>query len=128
MKLSRQDYDELIRRRPELAPHRPDIIIQPVLQTPKLELCAKPKPLAKAQVQKDSSKRILIRIVSVRKRLLDEDNLCEKFLVDCLRYAGIIPGDSPEQVKIETVQRRCAKGEMEETFIEITPSCLRDSV
>jgi len=44
-------------------------------------------PLEARQVQKATGQRFLVRVVSVRKRLLDEDNLCEKFHVDLLRPA-----------------------------------------
>lgn len=60
-----------------------------------------------------------MRVTSVRKCLLDEDNLCEKYHVDCLRYSGIIPDDSPDKVRIETTQRKAAKGEEEHTLIEV---------
>lgn len=75
--------------------------------------------LAKTQVQKTTTGRVLIRVTSSRKRLADEDGLCEKYFVDCLRYAGLISGDSPEQAKIETSQRKVEKGEEESTLIEI---------
>jgi hypothetical protein len=55
----------------------------------------------------------------VRRRLLDEDNLCEKYHVDCCRYAGLIPGDSPAEIQIQTRQRKAARGEEEHTQIDI---------
>lgn len=63
--------------------------------------------------------RVFVRFVSVRKRLLDPDNLSEKWLLDCLRFAGIIPGDEPERLSLETTQRKAAKGEAEHTLIEV---------
>lgn len=63
--------------------------------------------------------KFLVRVTSVRKRLLDEDNLCEKFHVDCLRYAGIIPSDAPGTTRIETTQRSCGEGEEEKTVIQV---------
>jgi len=76
-------------------------------------------PLAASEVQGTASNRILVRVTSVRSRLADEDGLCEKYHVDCLRYAGLIPDDSPAQTKIETTQRKAAKGEEEHTEIVI---------
>lgn len=69
--------------------------------------------------QGGDSAKYLVRITSIRNCLLDEDNLCEKFHVDCLRYAGIIPSDAPDTTHIETTQRRCAQGEEEKTLIEV---------
>lgn len=63
--------------------------------------------------------RVLVRVVSVRKRLLDEDNLCPKYVIDCCRYAGLIPDDAPEKVRIQVGQRKPEKGEEEHTMIEI---------
>ncbi len=77
------------------------------------------EPLAKAQVQEASSGRVLVRITSVRNRLLDDDNLCEKFHVDCLRYYGVIRGDSTKEAKIEVLQRKPEPDEPEHTLIEV---------
>jgi hypothetical protein len=63
--------------------------------------------------------KYLVRVTSVRLRLLDEDNLCEKFHVDCLRYAGILPSDAPGRCRIETTQRLCRAGEEEKTILEV---------
>lgn len=77
------------------------------------------EPLAEKPVQKEDSGRLHIRIISVRKRLCDEDNLCSKFHTDSLRYCRAIPGDEPGKVSIQTTQRKAAKGEEEHTTIEI---------
>lgn len=74
--------------------------------------------LAKGEVQEGGTGRLLIRVASIRKRLLDEDNICEKYHVDCCRYAGLIPGDDPAKAKIEVPQRKTKKGE--EEVVEIT--------
>jgi len=63
--------------------------------------------------------RVLVRVTSFRVRLLDEDNLCEKYHVDCCRYAGILQGDNPSQAKIETGQVKVARKEQERVLIEI---------
>jgi len=75
--------------------------------------------LAKAQTQSRDSGRVCVRITSVRKRLLDPDNLCEKYHLDLCRYAGIIPGDTEEQITLSTNQRKCEKGEEEYVEIQI---------
>ena len=76
--------------------------------------------LVEAQVQSGTGDRIFIRIESVRKRLLDEDNLVSKYHTDLCRYSGLIPSDAPGICKIETTQRKAEKGEEERTEITIT--------
>lgn len=75
--------------------------------------------LAEDQVEEANRPRFLVRVVSVRKRLLDEDNLCEKFHVDLCRYAGALHLDSPDRCHIQTTQRKAAKGESEHTEITV---------
>lgn len=75
--------------------------------------------VGKIQVQAAVGGKFLVRVTSVRKRLLDEDNICEKFAVDCCRHAGLIPTDAPGKTKIETSQRKAEKDEQEHTEIII---------
>lgn len=84
-----------------------------------LERTARDGALGKVQAQGRNSGRFLVRLVSVRKRLLDEDNLCEKFHVDCCRYAGVLPKDSPGTARIEVSQQKVDEGSAEEVRIEI---------
>jgi len=86
----------------------------------KLERNSGDGPLAKGETEKGNPERVLVRVTSVRKRLIDEDNLAEKYHVDCCRYAGLIHGDEPSKTKIEVCQRKAAKDEAEHTIIEIT--------
>jgi hypothetical protein len=88
--------------------------------TSKLEPAPRNEPLATPQTQGHHCQRFLVRVTSIRKRLLDEDNLAEKFHVDLCRYAGIIPGDEADKTRIETSQRKAEKGEEERTVIEVT--------
>ena len=76
--------------------------------------------LVETQVQGRTGDRILVRIESIRKRLLDEDNLVSKYHTDLCRYSGLIPSDAPGVCKIETTQRKAEKGEAERTEITIT--------
>jgi hypothetical protein len=76
-------------------------------------------PLGKKKVQGRVGERVLVCITSVRKRLIDEDNLAEKYHVDLCRYAGIISGDEASKTKIETTQRKAQKGEEEKVIIEV---------
>jgi len=73
-------------------------------------------PLAAETVQGPAGRKFFVRVTSFRRRLLDEDNLCEKYHVDLCRYAGAIPDDAPDQVKIEVGQ---IKSRREEILIEI---------
>lgn len=87
--------------------------------TPKLERHLGHGAVGKVQVQKRTRRQFFVRITAVRKRLLDEDNLCEKYHVDLCRYAGIISGDEAGTTKIETVQRKARKDEAECIIIEV---------
>jgi hypothetical protein len=89
------------------------------LLRPKLERHNEPRTVGKAKAQKGDSRRFLVRVTSIRRRLLDEDNLCEKYVIDCCRYAGLLPGDSPGETKIEVTQQKAATKEAECTVIQI---------
>ncbi len=67
----------------------------------------------------DTRKR-LVSVVSYRRRELDEDNLCEKFHVDALRYAGILPSDEPGRCHIVTTQKKVRHKKEERTEITVT--------
>ena len=71
------------------------------------------------RVQKAIAGRVRVVVTSYRTRLLDEDNLCEKYVVDCCRYAGVLAADSPGQTKIEVRQEKVGKGEPEFTRVQI---------
>lgn len=75
--------------------------------------------LAAVQNEKGVGQGFLVVVTTVRKRLLDEDNLCEKYHVDLCRYAGAIPGDSPATTRIEVRQEKADPGQREEVRIEI---------
>lgn len=46
-------------------------------------------------------KRIVVRVECYRVRLQDPDNALLKPLIDQLRYAGLIPEDSADQIRLE---------------------------
>ena len=85
----------------------------------KLEPSPRVRPLAKKKDEGSTCQRFLVRITAFRHRLLDEDNICEKYYVDLCRYAGIIPNDAPDQVSIESKQKKVRKSEKERVIIEI---------
>ena len=86
---------------------------------PKLERTPGDAALGASQAQKADSGRVHLRIVSIRKRLLDPDNLSPKWTIDALRYCRIIRGDEPDKITLEVSQRKAAKGEEEHTLIEV---------
>ena len=88
------------------------------IQDTKFKLSFRDGTLAEGEREKQDSKRVLVRITSHRERLIDPDNLCPKYFIDCLRYAGIIADDSAAHIELSVSQRKCAKGQ-EETVIEI---------
>ena len=73
--------------------------------------------------------RIVVRITRSSTRLLDADNLAGgcKPVIDQLRYAGLIPDDSPEKVEITFTQKKVKKGQ-EGTLIEIIDRILDTSL
>lgn len=65
--------------------------------------------------------RPIVRITSHRVRLLDKDNLYRgaKALLDALRYAGAISGDTEDQIDYRAQQIKVAHRTEEKTVIEI---------
>lgn len=84
-----------------------------------VERGAKRRTVGPRQAQKVYPERFHVVVTSFRTRLLDEDNLCEKYHIDCLRYAGILPSDAPAVAHIEVCQRKVARRSDERTEIEI---------
>ena len=78
------------------------------------------RALGKKKDDGSNTVRFLVRVTSFRVRLLDEDNLCEKYHVDCCRYAGVLPDDTPEQTRIEVRQEKVRSKEQERIEITIT--------
>lgn len=78
------------------------------------------EPLGKGKVaQRDSGKRV-VRITSYRVRAVDPDNLCGKWFIDALRYAGIIPDDTEADITYQISQKKVAKKNQEKTLIDIS--------
>jgi hypothetical protein len=74
------------------------------------------EPLAAKKVARFNSK-VIISIHSKRNRLLDIDNLFAKYVIDGLRYAGILADDTPQF--IEKIVHTQEKSKLEETIITI---------
>jgi hypothetical protein len=94
---------------------------------------SKPNPWpaldAAQQGEEKGQERIVLRIVRKSTRLLDADNLAGgcKPLIDQVRYAGLIPDDSPDKVEITFTQQKVKKGEegmMVEIIGQILDTCL----
>lgn len=85
---------------------------------------AKPQPVirdalhAEVQGEVQGALRIVVRVKSFRSELLDTDNVCAKYLVDGLRYAGLIPDDRPQDIELIVTQEKC-RPEEERTEIEL---------
>ena len=105
----------------QLGPIHPTVLL-PDLKKPRsiVERLAGDGPLAETKAQKPDTGRFLVRVSSFRRRLLDEDNLSEKYFCDLCRYAGIIPGDAPDQAKIEVSQVKVATKDEEKTLVEVS--------
>lgn len=78
------------------------------------------EPVAAQAREASHSTRFRIRVESRRRRLIDPDNLCPKYLIDCLRYAEVIPDDSARYVEVQTTQTRVQTKAEEGTQVTIT--------
>lgn len=87
---------------------------------PVVERAPRARPLAARKAEGPNPTRVLVRVTSFRRRLLDEDNLAEKYFCDCARYAGLLQGDSPAEAQIEARQVKVARKENERTEVEIS--------
>jgi hypothetical protein len=78
-------------------------------QTPLVERDPQRPPLPTSEVEERNPNRVHARLVSIRKRLLDPDNLSGKSLTDCLRNAGFLCDDSAEEISYQIEQRKPRK-------------------
>jgi hypothetical protein len=85
----------------------------------KLEPDTRDAALVEAQAKAGDTGVFYVRVVSFRRRLLDEDNLCEKFFVDCCRYAGLLPSDAAGKARIAVSQEKVGSEAEERTEIII---------
>ena len=67
-----------------------------------------------------SPDRIAVRFISRRTRLIDPDNLTPKYLLDGLRYSGLIYDDRAQDITVQVEQEKAQCRAVEETVIEIT--------
>ena len=85
----------------------------------KPEPAVRDEPVAAPPRKARDARRVRVCIVSFRARLCDPDNLCPKYFIDCLRYAGLIADDRPDCITLEVRQVRCRRAE-QRTEILIT--------
>jgi hypothetical protein len=88
-------------------------------QVAKLERNPGNEPLEAQKGEGQDHPMFLVSIACRRIRPLDKSNRCYKFHEDLLRYAGVIPDDTSEEVDSESPQFKCAKGEPEEIIVEV---------
>ena len=69
------------------------------------------EPVAAPPREAGHASRVRVCVVSFRSRLCDPDNLCPKYFIDCLRYAGLIADDAPDCITLEVRQVRCRRAE-----------------
>jgi len=105
---------------PPAAKHPDHLPLGDTPPAPQPKRRARARALAKGKAEEGDSRFYVVRVTSIRKRLIDTDNLVPKWHVDSLRYAGILPDDAPERARIETSQRKIQEGEEEHTQISIT--------
>lgn len=101
---TKEQYEDFLRRRKT--------------PRPKPEQDVRHEPVEKEKRKTENPKRFLVSIVSYRSRLCDPDNLCPKYFVDCLRYAEIIPDDSPAEIELKVSQVK-EKRKLERTEIAV---------
>ena len=77
------------------------------------------EPLAAKKRKTRHPGRRLVRVTSFRIRSVDPDNLCAKWFIDALRYAGILYDDTAEDIDYQISQEKVKQGE-DRTEIEIT--------
>ena len=89
-------------------------------QSPKPQRPICNEPVATVTGKEGNGQRFSVRITSYRVRLLDPDNLCGKYFVDCLRYSGIISDDTAEVVDYSIRQEKVRTKAEEATLIEVS--------
>jgi hypothetical protein len=118
VKLTTDQLNELLSR-PDFAARNVDLLtVRGKAQSPEPECPVLDEPVAEEKRKAIDSSRVRVCIESRRTRLLDPDNLCAKYFIDSLRYAGLIPNDRAEDIELKVTQTKVKKGQ-EETLVEI---------
>lgn len=101
----------------ELAP------VAPRLQVPVLERASKHGALRPHPDKKASTGRVRVRVTGYSVRPIDPCNFSTKYIVDALRFAGIIKDDSWDDIVLAPEQQKVSSEAEEgtEILIEQTP-------
>lgn len=113
MKWTKEQYDTYQKR---IATNQASHERQP---SPKPEQIVRDEPMGKEEAEGQYTRR-RVSITSHRVRLLDPDNLCIKYHVDGLRYAGVIRDDTTNDIELFVKQHKVATRKEEKTEIEVT--------
>lgn len=84
-----------------------------------VEYTDRQEPLYLAIGEAGHSARVLVRVRSYRRKLLDRDNLFPKYFIDACRYSGLIRDDTARLVLIDCDQEKVETEEEERTEIEL---------
>ena len=120
MRWTKEQYDRYVQRRLKAECRSPVLDDQGEIPSAIVEQTAGDKPLAAKKGANPVPPRLRVRVTSRRSRLLDPDNLAAKYLIDCLRYAGVLPNDTAADIDLEVRQEKVGK-DQEETVVEIWP-------
>ena len=79
------------------------------------------EPMGAKEVEGGDIPRRVVRITSVRNRLLDPDNLVGgcKYIIDALRKAEVIKDDTEKDICLEVYQVKVKTRKEEKTVIEV---------
>jgi Holliday junction resolvase RusA-like endonuclease len=89
------------------------------LQSSKSEQAFRDERVATGSGETEGPVRTIVRIRSFRTRLCDPDNICPKYLIDALRYAGAINDDREKDICLQVTQHKVAHLKEERTEVEI---------
>lgn len=89
-------------------------------QSPQSQCTVRHEPVAAAPRENEDAGRIRVCVTRFGRRLLDPDNVCPKYFIDCLRYAGLIPDDRAQDITLEVRQEKVGTKDEEGTLIEVT--------
>lgn len=115
-----EQYDDVLKRKAIAAANgrTPDPV---AVHPPELERPIRKESLGKEEIQGRSPTCIHVRVTSRRVWLLDDCNISAKYLVDLLRYSGVLLDDAYKLVRVENVQEKVKTRKEQETIIEIIP-------
>lgn len=94
-------------------------ILAPSLQMPKLERSLGNAAFRQNKRKKKGTKRFRVRVVGHSRHPIDPCNFCTKYIVDALRFAGIIEDDSWAHIELEAKQKKVERDCDVGTQIEI---------